>query len=196
MLSNFLGKLDNKYNLLLKGNVAIYLREVHCLIFADLIINKKFDKFSTKEIVGILSCFTNVKVSDSLKSVVPTSKNPEVKQFIKELAKTYESHCNLEVKQKINTGTDYSMNFDLTDYLIQWCECISEPDCKLLLQQLSQEKDIFLGEFVKAVLKIANIAAEMDKVAELLGDMDLLQKLRGVPGLLLKFVATNQSLYV
>jgi superfamily II RNA helicase len=189
-------ELDNKYNLLLKGNVAIHLREVHCLIFADLIINKKFDQFSTKEIAGILSCFTNVKVSDNLKSVVPTSKNPEVKQFIKELDELYETHCNLEVKNKINTGTDYSMNFDLTDYLIQWCECVSEPDCKLLLQQLSQEKDIFLGEFVKAVLKIANIAAEMDKVAELLGDIELLQKLRGVPGLLLKFVATNQSLYV
>jgi hypothetical protein len=36
----------------------------------------------------------------------------------------------------------------------------------------------------------------MEAVAELLGNIELLKKLREVPGLLLKFVATNQSLYV
>jgi hypothetical protein len=46
---------------------------------------------------------------------------------------------------------------------------------------MSLEKDIFLGEFVKAILKINNITAELEKV---------------VPQLTLKYVATNQSLYI
>ena len=80
--------------------------------------------------------------------------------------------------------------------MINWCDCETDIECKLLLQKLCEEKEIFLGEFVKSILKIANIAAEMEAVAELLGNIELLKKLREVPGLLLKFVATNQSLYV
>jgi hypothetical protein len=53
-----------------------------------------------------------------------------------------------------------------------------------------------LGEFVKAILKVAAIAVEISAVAELIGDMELLQKCKEVPEILQKFVATNQSLYV
>ena len=36
---------------------------------------------------------------------------------------------------------------------------------------MHSEKDIFLGEFVKAILKINNIVAEMELIAEYNGDM-------------------------
>ena len=36
----------------------------------------------------------------------------------------------------------------------------------------------------------------MEKVAEITGDMDFLSKLRDIPQLTLKYVVTNQSLYV
>jgi hypothetical protein len=66
----------------------------------------------------------------------------------------------------------------------------------LLLQRLAEEKGIFLGEFVKALLKINNISCEMEKIAEMTGNIEFLSKLREVPNLTLKFVVTNQSLYV
>ena len=34
--------------------------------------------------------------------------------------------------------------------------------CKGLLQNILQEKNIFLGEFIKAILKINNIASECE----------------------------------
>lgn len=57
-------------------------------------------------------------------------------------------------------------------------------------------KEIFLGEFIKAILKINNITSEMEKIAENLGDIEFLSILKDVPILTLKYVATNQSLYV
>jgi superfamily II RNA helicase len=184
------------YALALKGNVASHFKEVPCLIFADLVLDKTFDSFSACELVGILSCFTNVKVSDDKKSVMPASENRKVKQLLKEIHDSCNTFIDLEAKNGINTGTDYTLIFDLTDYMIQWANCESEPECKYLLQQMSGEKDIFLGEFVKAILKIVAITVEIAAVAELIGDMDLLQKCKEVPELLQKFVATNQSLYV
>jgi predicted hydrocarbon binding protein len=69
-------------------------------------------------------------------------------------------------------------------------------ECKMVLQKIGEEKGVFLGEFVKAILKINNIVSEMEKVAELIGDIELLKKLKDIPLCTMKFVATNQSLYV
>ena len=88
------------------------------------------------------------------------------------------------------------MQFDLVDYVIQWCDCTNDAACKLLLQQISFDKDIFLGEFIKAIFKINNIASEMETVAEQFGDMMFLSTLKQIPILTLKYVATNQSLYI
>jgi hypothetical protein len=49
---------------------------------------------------------------------------------------------------------------------------------------------------VKAILKINNISGEMEKIAESIGNLELLQKLKEIPQVTLKFVATNQSLYI
>jgi superfamily II RNA helicase len=185
-----------KYQLLLKGRAAAHFREVPCLLFTNLVLNDRFRLFSTVELVGFLSCFTNIKVSYETKCLIPVSENKKVKQLIQE---TYESTLILsdwEIKNGCDTGTDYSMIFDITDYIMLWSRSESEQECRLLLLEMSAEKDIFLGEFVKAILKIVAIAAELAAVAELVGDMELLEKCRQVPLSLQKFVATNQSLYV
>ena len=69
-------------------------------------------------------------------------------------------------------------------------------ECKWSLQKLGEEKQIFLGEFVKALLKINNISAEMEKIAELTGNIAFLSKLKEIPAMTMKYVVTNQSLYV
>ena len=108
----------------------------------------------------------------------------------------YNEYQDKELSSSINTGTDYSIHFDLLDYVIQWCDCDSIEECKFLLQTLQNEKGIFLGEFVKALLKINNISSEMEKVAELTGNIQFLSKLKEIPTMTLKYVVTNQSLYV
>jgi hypothetical protein len=64
------------------------------------------------------------------------------------------------------------------------------------LQKLGAEKEVFLGEFVKALLKINNISNEMEKIADMTGNVSFLSKLREIPNMTLKYVVTNQSLYV
>ena len=96
----------------------------------------------------------------------------------------------------MNTGTDYYIHYDLLNYVAEWCNCVLEEDCKLLLQKISKEKGIFLGEFVKALLKINNISCELEKLAEYTENIEFLSKLRDIPNMTLKYVVTNQSLYV
>jgi len=194
--SEFIKEQNSNYQLSLKGQISTQLREIHCLIFADLIHQNRFHSFQPKELVGILSCFTNNSVSEEKKSIFPSSIYPNVKDFIIEINDLYKQQFDIELTNQIDTGMDYKIHFDLIDYSIRWCECQNDVDCKQLLQEISLEKDIFLGEFVKAILKINNITAEMEKIAEFLGDMTLLSMLKQIPNLTLKYVATNQSLYI
>ena len=186
----------NKYILTTKGHIATHLRETHCLVFASLIESKILHNFEAKELVGILSCFTNVSVQEEKRAVLPMSESQKVKDTIMTIYDMYQNQSNKEMKNMIETGIDYNIHFDLIDYAIKWCECENDIDCKRLLNQISIEKEIFLGEFIKAILKINNITSEMEKIAELIGDIEFLSTLKQVPILTLKYVATNQSLYV
>jgi hypothetical protein len=97
---------------------------------------------------------------------------------------------------RINTGADYTLHYDLLNYVEDWTECECIEDCRNVLYRLSEEKEIFLGEFVKALLKINNISLEMEQIAEQMCNIEFLSKLKQIPQLTLKYVVTNQSLYV
>ena len=185
---------DNK--LTFKGNVALQIREIHCIIFSDIIINKELLQFKTKELVGIFSCFTSVHVQEDNKCIYPNTENIKIKNYITNLTNKYKNYYDKELEKNIDTGIDYNIHYDLIDFVIKWCDCDDEIKCKELLNEIKTEKNIFLGDFVKAILKINNISNEMEKIAEYLGDMELLNLLKKIPELTLKFVATNQSLYI
>ena len=61
---------------------------------------------------------------------------------------------------------------------------------------MQENKQISRWELNKAVLKINNIAWEMENVGEYMGHMRFLAALREIPAFTLKYVVTNQSLYV
>jgi superfamily II RNA helicase len=187
---------DLQYKLSIRGFIATHLREIHCLVFAKLLEENKFDSLDTKQLIGIFSCFTNVTVADDLKSLAPAYTNRDLQEIMGRVASLYDYYQDFETLKQVSTGIDYEMHYDLIDYVIAWADCESAPECKVILQRLEKEKGVFLGEFVKAILKINNIASEMEKIAESIGNISLLSKLREIPTLTQKFVATNQSLYV
>jgi superfamily II RNA helicase len=187
---------NKNLNLTLKGKVATCLREVPCLVFAELIESKKLNDLTTNQLIAFLSCFTNVTVQDNFQDIVPNTQDKVIKNIIEETKSRYEFYQNKESEYQINTGTDYNIHYDLINYVHEWTKCESVEECKWVLQRLESEKGIFLGEFVKALLKINNIACELEKIAELTGNMEFLNRLNSISTLTLKYVVTNQSLYI
>lgn len=182
--------------LTVKGGIASHLRETHCLVFARIINENVFDELSSKELVSVFSCFTNVTVDDDIKNHIPNSSSVVCNQLIQRVYNMYSAYQAKEANYNVNSGIDYNIHYDLIHCVDKWCDCATPDECKLVLQQLSREKGIFLGEFVKALLKINNIATEFTKIAELIGNVPLLSKLREIEHMTLKYVVTNQSLYV
>jgi hypothetical protein len=73
-----------------------------------------------------------------------------------------------------------------------WCECENENQCKQLLAQIP----VSIGDFTKAILKISTIAREVLSMCDTVGDVEFAHKLSKIDNLILKSVATNQSLYL
>jgi superfamily II RNA helicase len=184
------------YKLTTKGTIANQLKEVNCLIFADLIANGKLNSFSSDELISLFSCFTNITVSENIRSVLPSDNNKQVQSLVLQFIEKQERIFNKEIEVKVDTGIESNIQFDIMNYSMEWAKCNDINECKYVLQQMYLEKEIFLGEFVKALLKINNISSELEKVAELIGNIELLHKLHEIPAKTLKYVATNQSLYI
>lgn len=182
--------------LTLKGKMASHLREVHCLVFATLLEDGILYKLSPVQLIALFSCFTNISVQEGVEDFTPYTEDIVVKNIINTINSMFSDYQQTEVDYLINPGADYNIHYDLLNYVEEWTQCDDVETCKLLLQRLGEEKGIFLGEFVKALLKINNISAEMEKIAEMTGNIEFLSKLREIPNLTLKFVVTNQSLYV
>ena len=99
---------------------------------------------------------------------------------------------------KINTGFDYSnaLVYDIIDDIIKWCDCETEAECKYFVYSVLTEKEISIGDFTKAVLKITTISKEVANLCEQCGLIDLQYKLTKIDGLILKYITTTQSLYI
>ena len=187
---------ENIYTLSLAGKIANNLREVHCILFGDLLIQNKLDLLDANDLVALFSCFTNCTVPENLSTNIPFSENKYLEKLLFELIENDNKLKQNELKNNIETGTTTNMQYNLISYMYEWCECDNIETCKSLLQKMAIEKEIFLGEFIKAILKINNIVNELIRVSEIIGNIKLLHTLKEIPKKTLKYVATNQSLYI
>lgn len=188
--------VETTLKLSLKGKFASQLRETHCLAFSNILEGELINHLSCKQLIMLFSIFTNISVQDDLKDNCPKTDDEELRNIINNVVKMYDDYSMKEVSHKINTGIDYNIQYDLLSYIEKWCDCCDVEECKLVIQELNDEKQIFLGEFVKALLKINNISCEMEKIAEMSGNIAFLNKLKEIQNMTLKYVVTNQSLYV
>ena len=187
---------NKSFKLTVLGKIAAQIREIHSLVFSKLYEEKALDALSAKQLVALFSCFTNIKVTDEFKDNFPKSDDNQLNNFISKVSEIYQHYKNDEIQRNINTGFDYDMHYDLLNCVEKWCDAESVEECKLVLQDLSAKKEIFLGEFVKSLLKINNISSEFEKIAEMTENIAFLSKLREIPNMTLKYVVSNQSLYV
>jgi hypothetical protein len=78
----FINKDDETYKLTKLGTMAKHLRETHCLVFARLLNADQIYALDAIQLVGLLSCLTNVVVSDDRKDSIPKTTDKQLKSMI------------------------------------------------------------------------------------------------------------------
>ena len=191
--------IDNDNKTTEKGVIATYIQETHCLAFTVLLVNSNyFNDFSSYEIAAILSCFSNIRIKEDNKihNTSTLTSNTNLNILLNNMKNIYENYNSEELRYNIETNDSSLYIFELVNPILNWCESENEQSCKEIIKKCEYDFEIFTGEFIKAILKINNMVNELKNVAEFLGNVELLHKLVEIPELTLKFIATNQSLYI
>jgi superfamily II RNA helicase len=172
-----------------KRDMANSIHEIHPLVFADLYEKMDgFKKHTSTDIFSILSCLYDIKVSDDKKDLVPSFYKSELKY----MSDRMEYYNDLEVKYELCSSYT-NIQYDMMPYIQQWLHgCANEMEAVQMIQQMKREKEWFTGDFIKCCLKLVNMAKELEEVC----DLDFLEKIREGSSKLLKFVCTNESLYL
>ena len=188
---------DKRYFFLtIDGHIASNIQEVHSLMMTRIILDNLLTPLSSSELASYLSIFTQIRVSDEHKVFTTNSIQND---YIKNAVKSTEEYLDFFYKQTtdnyLDIVDDYEINFDIIDSVFNWCEATTEQECKIVIEEI-KSKGIFVGEFVKAIIKINNIVSELEKVCNLINNMELLQNLSKIKKISMKYIVSTQSLYL
>jgi hypothetical protein len=198
-------------SLTLNGEIASYIAETHPLIWTDCMVTQwnYFAEFSTKQLVGLFSCLTDIKVTQEYKTSLPKSDDAFLQEKIKQISTKYVEYDIIETQYDIRSGIRYldALNYDIIDESMEWCDCKTEEECKWFIQTKLADKAIQIGDFTKAMMKIVTVANEFMAIGEChfltiseesnpSMQTEWLHKLSEIEGMALKYIATSQSLYV
>jgi hypothetical protein len=197
-------KIDgNKITASENGSICSHLAEVHGPIWVRCMIDKwnYFEGFSSRQLVGLFSCAAGVRVEEEFETSKPQTNDEFVRLRLIEMKEMYDTYETEEGIRDIRSGIHYSQefSFSIVEESMEWCDCTTEMECKEFIDSKLNPKGISLGDFTKAILKIATIAKELRSLYELPYcnmQTEWLSKLTKIDDMILKYIATNQSLYV
>lgn len=194
----FLNHDDDCYQLTDLGKMASGIAEIHPLCLTLLINNWNFNEFTSEQLIGLFSCFTDVKVQEDLRMYGPSIDDYFLKSKIMDVIEIYKKYCGREEDLELCTGIRYedALQYDMIECAMKWSHLDNETDCKRFIQTVVSEKGISIGDFTKSMLKIVTISKEWISVFEELGNVDIVYKLTKIESMILKYVTTAQSLYV
>ena len=200
-----------------KGIVASSIQEANPLVFGDIYEETRgFRDFTSQQIVGFLSCFTNIRLSDELKlhepdlgiygnpNSNPTNTNNTTTNLtntsplyvqLKNIRVFSNKYMDDEATYHMDSGADYDYHYDMVEIVMKWWDAENEEECISVIQE-AKKYDVSIGEFIKMILKINTLVVEMQYISEQLGNIELLHKLEAIPNQTLKYIVTNQSLYI
>ena len=106
-------------------------------------------------------------------------------------------YIDYETKYQLSGTNNYSLQFDMMEYVVLWLESIHDiDDTKVFFHRLKSEKDIFIGDFIKCCLKILNMTKEIMFVCELIQNYSLMEKVNHISSNIQKFIVSNDSMYI
>jgi len=191
----------NSYSLTHIGRAAHCMQETNGVVCARAIEKGLFHDVDVPILAALFASFTDVRVASNSQSAPSRRENGLIINAT--FDHLYEGYHTLMRRWQdtvlehlqVTNEDDYVMTDTIIYDVHDWCLAETEAECKLVLQSLAR-RGIFVGEFVKAILKVNNIAQECMNACDVMENAALKVLSSKVADATLKFVATNQSLYV
>jgi len=184
-------QVEREYKLTRKGIEMLSLNN-YAFVLYDCVSSGEFN--TIEDWIYVLSVCSGMKQTNGID--YPCD---ETEYEVHKIRVYYE---NMYSTYKFQT-VDYLMNqleekysYGIGRFMIEWFNAENETVCRDVLKRLQMERGIMLGDFVKGVLKMIQLAREVSEVAKLRENMALLHGLSQIQEGLMKYIVTNQSLYI
>ncbi len=164
-----------------RGQMVANIAEINPVVFS--LIYERIRFYNAKELVTFFSMFVDVRVAEDDRVL---SSDMDMVKMLESALTTVQNAEGLRGIHMVHEPLCY----DLLDIVTEWCECCNEAECKQLLAAIPMS----VGDFTKAILKISTIGREIASACE--HDTEFVYQLSKIDELILKYVATNQSLYL
>jgi superfamily II RNA helicase len=174
----------------IKGIIASSINECNELIFTEIIVRGLLDDLDFPEIIAVLSSFINEKdqnVGDKFINKLNIPK--KVIHVLHEISKISEYFMNMEERNSLYIGTDYNMYLDFIEPSYIWANGGT-------INEVFQYTFIYDGNFVKSIMRIANICENVIEICKTIERYDLCSKMENYNQILIRDITTINSLYV
>jgi superfamily II RNA helicase len=190
------GFINNNDELTVKGIIASLVNDCNGILLAEIISNGMLNNLDTKQIIALVSIFTNVSVTDN--DVIYKSKN--LNDEYQNIIKITDSYYQLEKENRLYIDEEYwNINNKYIDLTYDWVNTDDKTNFELLRKNMLlylEEINEYEGNFVRNMLKIYNILCNIKMLCNILKYYELAQKLEMVDTLLLKDIVNVNSLYL
>ena len=181
------GFIDEENSLTTKGIIASKITEVFPLFIAELFSD--IIDLSGKKLVCLLSCFLYINTNIYVPFHFSKPLEKDLVSIIGKVNMIMDEYEIYGIKDK------YYFYYYLFEYVDLWYDATDEVDYKKVLSKIKRDKVIFVGDFIKAVLKIMSIVNELKDLA-IKFDRDFESTYIDIHSSLLKNIVNNYSLHI
>ena len=185
-----LGFLNEDNTLTEKGIIATEFNEGHSLICSEFFMRCLHKNLTGPELLSVLSCFMQEKEKDSSPGIEELNVSIHVYEALCKIQNILENILNCEDKHGLHSPNEF---WSLTT---TWVEPIQRWVNGENMGALCNEYELFEGNFVRAVLRVANMVDEWIAIATLSEDLETLEKLSQIKPLLVREIIVPDSLYL
>jgi superfamily II RNA helicase len=182
--------LDTDSKLTPKGVLATEFNEGHSLLCTEFFSRNLHKSLGGDELVATLACFMEEKEKDDAPTLQELSVPESVKVALDSISGITDEFLGLEDSAGLHSPTGYwSLSLTWVEPIWRWIHGDSAA-------AICADYGLFEGNFVRAVLRVANMVDEWTSVATLAQDLETLEKLQDVKQRLIREILVPDSLYL
>ncbi len=184
------GFLTTENKLTRKGVIATEFNEGHTILASEFFDRGLHKSLTAEELVTLFACFIEDKETDDTPSLEQLAVSSAVKESMMAIDGIVREFQVIEGKQQTFSPENYWL---LTT---TWVEPIKRWLQGESASQICTDYGLFEGNFVRAVLRVANMVDEWTGVATFAEDVELLEKMNGIRQALVRDFLVPDSLYL
>lgn len=173
--------LDN--HITVKGIIASQVNEYNPLIITEIVCQNILNHLTEVEIGTVLAIFIGESHYDEDSGNIKIKNN-----IVRDTINTIEDICRRYTEYHCILYESWGIRYDYVNIVELWLNMNN------LENTISGE--IYVGNFVKSMLKLSNLIKDMVFLCTISGNMEIIPKLEGVNSLIVRDVVTVNSLYL